>query len=206
MLHDFTYFRSFIPPNICNEIRGSFDSLAADNATTSNDSMNIDANYRQHKVVPVDGQEHITNLVMSSCINANTRNFAFNIYNHPSNISVHRYDAPKEQSEGDHYHWHSDLAADAYKPTDGSMNYSDRKLSFVAQLSDPDEYEGGDFEFHGFEPSEKTGDPGFLEMKDAFRQQGTVIVFPSFIMHRVKPITKGTRFSLVSWVEGPKFH
>jgi PKHD-type hydroxylase len=72
----------------------------------------------------------------------------------------------------------------------------DRKLSLIIQLTDPSEYEGGDFQFDSDIPQ-----PDPAEIK----QRGTVIVFPSFLRHRVTPVTSGVRRSLVSWVEGPKF-
>lgn len=72
----------------------------------------------------------------------------------------------------------------------------DRKLSVTIQLSDSSEYEGGDFQF----------DPTMPQMDPvAVRAKGTVIVFPSFLSHRVTPVTRGTRRSLVAWAEGPKF-
>lgn len=86
---------------------------------------------------------------------------------------------------GDHFNWHQDF---------GAGEISDRKLSLTVQLSDPDEYEGGDLEFMVNHNVVK-----------APRVKGTIIIFPSFILHRVTPITKGTRKSIVGWVSGPPF-
>lgn len=69
-----------------------------------------------------------------------------------------------------------------------------RKLSISVQLTDPAEYDGGELRFH------MGGDPIV-----APKQQGTVIIFPSFIMHEVTPVTRGIRHSLVAWCHGPKF-
>jgi PKHD-type hydroxylase len=71
-----------------------------------------------------------------------------------------------------------------------------RKLSVSVQLSDPTSYEGGDFEFT---------DVGQAPNPVNIRTQGTAIVFPSITYHRVTPVTKGTRYSLVGWYEGPKW-
>ena len=62
------------------------------------------------------------------------------------------------------------------------------------QLSDADAYEGGDLQF-------------MINNKivNAPREKGTIIIFPSFVMHRVTPITKGTRQSIVGWVSGPPY-
>jgi PKHD-type hydroxylase len=69
-----------------------------------------------------------------------------------------------------------------------------RKLSISIQLSDPDSYEGGDLLLHnGPEPTVCKRDLGSLNM------------FPSWTLHEVTPVTKGTRYSLVVWIAGPRF-
>lgn len=85
----------------------------------------------------------------------------------------------------DHYTWHMDM---------GIKNTSPRKLSLILQLSDPEEYDGGDLEF--FTSNESTV---------AKKERGLVYAFPSYLMHRVTPVTAGTRRSLVVWIAGPKF-
>jgi len=90
------------------------------------------------------------------------------------------------RENGGHYGWHLDRGS--------SGGQAPRKLSLVMQLSDPSEYEGGDLEvFTGLEPTQ-------MEKK-----QGLVVAFPSFVLHRVTPITSGTRRTLVVWLSGPKF-
>jgi PKHD-type hydroxylase len=90
-------------------------------------------------------------------------------------------------NEGDHYTWHYDVNWEA------DRGY-DRKLSMVIQLSDPKDYEGGIFEF------EET-----LPKLENFQTRGSVLVFPSYLRHRVTKITKGERKSLVNWLEGPRW-
>ena len=68
-------------------------------------------------------------------------------------------------------------------------------------LTDPSEYEGGDLEFD-FRDTDKGSQPRICE---EIRQKGSVIVFPSFVWHRVKPVTKGRRHSLVCWNLGYPF-
>jgi PKHD-type hydroxylase len=86
----------------------------------------------------------------------------------------------------DHYTWHLDRG--------GSTSNTPRKLSLVLQLSDPSEYEGGDLEI--FDAPEPTK----IE-----KQKGLVVAFPSFVLHRVTPVTKGIRKTLVVWLTGPRF-
>lgn len=109
--------------------------------------------------------------------NLNQQFFRFDLYNFGEAFQFTEYSAP-----GEHYTWHVDMAID----------HTPRKLSIAIQLTDPDEYEGGDFEiWHSSEPTKLN------------RQRGTVLVFPSYQLHRVTPVTKGTRNSLVAWVGGP---
>jgi PKHD-type hydroxylase len=68
-----------------------------------------------------------------------------------------------------------------------------RKLSFTMQLSDSDDYEGGDLVLH----------PGGDEII-ADRSKGSITIFPSYLLHEVKPVTKGIRYSLVVWFRGDK--
>ena len=76
-----------------------------------------------------------------------------------------------------------------------------RKLSMTVSLTDPDEYEGGDLEFY-FRNTDKGSQPRICE---EIRKKGSVIIFPSFVWHRVKPVTKGIRHSLVCWNLGYSF-
>lgn len=69
-----------------------------------------------------------------------------------------------------------------------------RKLSFVMQLSDPDNYEGGELILHTSE------DPVVVDKK-----RGMIVIFPSYTLHEVTPVTSGERYSLVNWVHGPAF-
>jgi len=87
-------------------------------------------------------------------------------------------------SEGGHYDWHVDHGPLAVP----------RKLSMSVQLSDPSDYQGCDLQFCA---------GGDIEI--APRTRGTVVAFPSYVLHRVTPVISGTRRSLVVWTTGPKF-
>lgn len=87
------------------------------------------------------------------------------------------------------YDWHVDSAYGG-----NSEEYEDRKLSLTLMLND--DYEGGDFEIiYG----------RFDEPIKVPKEKGKIIVFPSFLFHRVTPVTRGIRKSIVVWVVGPKF-
>ena len=72
----------------------------------------------------------------------------------------------------------------------GRLDYERRKISFVLWLND--NFEGGEFEFHNSHIKDNVIIPSI----------GTIVCFPSWVMHRVKPVTKGTRYSAVSWLVG----
>jgi PKHD-type hydroxylase len=73
---------------------------------------------------------------------------------------------------------------------------TNRKLSVILQLNDEDDYEGGDVLIYDNRVEYPTTLP---------KTKGMLIVFPSFMLHQVMPVTKGTRHSLVAWTLGPKF-
>ena len=104
--------------------------------------------------------------------------------------------------KGQYYDWHCDSWDKPYKeegPTKGKI----RKLSSTIQLTDPKEYEGGEleFDFRQYDPDKKRK----TQIANEIKPKGSIIVFPSFVWHRVKPVTKGSRYSLVTWNLGYPF-
>ena len=94
--------------------------------------------------------------------------------------AVFKYEA------GGKHEWHVD-----HIPTQ-----STRKLSYTIQLSDSNDYEGGDLGFF---------DGGINMKTPEFRQKGNIIVFPSYAWHHITPITKGIRYAMVGWIHGPTY-
>ena len=100
---------------------------------------------------------------------------------------------------GGHYDWHQD--ASGINP-----NGEARKLSLTFCLTDPKDYEGGNLELYGGgRKMEDVGEISGRQVEKDIRDQGSVIVFDSRDFHRVTPVTKGTRYSLVCWTVGPNF-
>ena len=112
---------------------------------------------------------------------ANNNLWNFDLHQIPELIQYTEYHAP-----AGHYGWHADI---------GPGILSKRKVSITVQLSEPDEYEGGDLEL--FRGGSMEGP--FIQ---AERNAGCVVLFPSYLMHRVTPVTKGTRKSFVLWLGG----
>jgi len=107
-----------------------------------------------------------------------------------------------EYKKGQFYDWHSDSNAKPYDVEENLNSHGKiRKLSMTLSLTDPDEYEGGDLEFD-FRDTDIGSQPRICE---EVRPKGSIIVFPSFIWHRVKPVTKGIRHSLVCWSLGQPY-
>ena len=135
---------------------------------------------------------------------ANRENFLYDLRNiDGESMQFTRYEA------GQFYGWHNDAGlATQYKPISVG-NRSEglgqdflnenieiiRKLSFTLQLSDPDDYEGGNVQF-----LDESGKSYF-----APRQRGCLVLFDSRTSHRVLKVTKGIRKSIVGWTVGPRW-
>jgi len=104
--------------------------------------------------------------------------------------------------KGQYYDWHCDSWDQPYSG-EGPINGKIRKLSVTVSLSDPNEYKGGEleFDFRNQDPDKK---PNIRICKEIL-PKGSLVVFPSFVWHRVKSVTKGVRHSLVIWNLGYPF-
>jgi PKHD-type hydroxylase len=113
---------------------------------------------------------------------ANHQAFGFDLSDFGESPQVACYDAARMG----HFDWHSDIGAGTWA--------AKRKLTIVVQLSDPAAYDGGLLELR---PDSN--------IRSAPQTRGTAILFPSFVLHRVTPVTAGTRWSLTLWSHGPAF-
>jgi PKHD-type hydroxylase len=127
-----------------------------------------------------ENSEWLFNKLSDLSINANNQLWGFDIYSIIDSIQYTEY-----PEGGGHYDWHVDIGP-------GSINH--RKISMVTQLSGPEEYNGGDLEIW-------SGG----EFRKVPKIKGSTVIFPSFLMHRVTPVTKGLRKSLVLWIGGSTY-
>tara|TARA_R110000744_G_scaffold73456_1_gene147023 strand:+ start:1298 stop:1912 length:615 start_codon:yes stop_codon:yes gene_type:complete len=101
------------------------------------------------------------------------------------------------------YDWHCDSwKGPLDTPKDLNSHGKIRKLSVTCSLSDPKDYKGGELEF---DFRNNYTDKKSVRKCAEIKQKGSVVVFPSHLWHRVKPVTKGTRYSLVMWNLGYPF-
>ena len=103
---------------------------------------------------------------------------------------------------GQHYGAHCDSWESPYANADNKDTFGKiRKLSVTCSLSDPSEYEGGELEFQFRNQDDPTPKKKCVEILP----RGSICVFPSFVWHEVRPVTKGVRYSLVIWNLGYPF-
>ena len=138
----------------------------------------INKNFRNTKISWIE-DGWIRNIAMDYLMKANRAIFNFDINYLPS-LQFGKY------SEGSFYNFHHDI------DWDSDIMY-DRKLSICIQLSDPNDYTGGEFEF-------KT-----LDNPTEYKTRGSILVFPIYNEHQITEVTKGARYSLVGWMEGPRW-
>ena len=137
-------------------------------------SATDDANNSMHR------HHWLYDRLMDCIAEANEVMWNFDLHGLTDSIQYTEYDGTEEGFYG----WHVDI---------GPRELALRKVSLVVQLSDPSEYEGG--ELHLKTGSNETTTPNM---------RGTVIVFPSYLLHRVTPVTSGLRKSLVLWAGGSR--
>ncbi len=140
------------------------------------------SNHRRSNIRWIDDNEKVRDCLFNFAIRA-AQVFGTHIYRE-GDMQYTEY----LSSEGGHYAPHHDIL---WARNDGF----DRKISVTLQLSDPTEYVGGDFSFTEVEnPS-----------PDLVKAKGSVLCFPSYLVHQVEPVTSGNRKSIVVWFEGPKW-
>jgi len=140
------------------------------------------SNIRDSKIswlYPCDNMEWVYRRVTDVVLNLNERFFKFDLFGISEGFQFTSYEAPSGKYG---------------KHVDRGLNITVRKLSISIQLTNPEEYEGG--ELYLYEDDKP------IPMD---KSQGTLIVFPSYVVHEVMPVTKGLRNSLVTWVTGKQF-
>lgn len=129
-------------------------------------------------IYPSKESDFIFRRITDIVMNLNNQFFKFDIYGMIEGLQLTHYKEPDGKYQ---------------KHIDRFINGQIRKLSVSIQLSNPNSYEGGELIIHN-------GQETILP-----KEQGNLVMFPSFSLHEVKPVTKGERYSLVAWITGPEF-
>lgn len=174
-----------LPEDQINLILKEGMALAKIKATTFNNNSDV----RSSQVSWLTGHQEIQKILWNYVTAANED--AFNVRldkGHDAGVCEMQF-TEYHASESGHYDWHHDVNF----ANDSGL---DRKLSITVQLTDPSEYQGGEFLLGDVE---EPPDP------IAIKTKGTVFIFPSYLQHTVRPVTFGTRRTLVAWFEGPQW-
>ena len=191
------YFKSAIPPKICDDIieygksQQEQIALTGEHDPEKDSEQNIKdiSKKRKSNIVWMDDPwiyKEIQPYVNTANINAGW-NFQ---WDRSESCQFTKYKLNQ------FYDWHCDSWVKPYDKPESPDHGKIRKLSVTVSLSDDTDYEGGDFEFDFRNTDSGSNQPRLCK---EIRPKGSVVVFPSFVWHRVKPVTSGTRYSLVIW-------
>ena len=184
---DFYYIPTAIDRDVVEVILNQYKKVSLNESkvfSQNNDNV-INLSIRNSKNCWIATDNWISGMMKHFVEVANNSFFNYNLTQWSGNIQYTVYDEKKS-----HYNWHSDIVE-----SDFDSNLI-RKLSISLILSDPSEYEGGEFQIMHM------GDKKMTTMKPPM---GTAIIFSSTTRHRVRPIKSGKRISLVAWMGGPSF-
>lgn len=169
---------NYLTDSDIEHIYSSAESYQYEAGRVQNENLNDVEQYRKSRIKWIQLGDELSNKLSDLVVRINDNMWGFNINSLPKKFQFTEYDG-----NGSHYQYHADIG-------DGEL--SKRKISMVCGITKETNYVGGEFNLFG-EPSNFK-----LEFK-------SVLLFPSFLIHKVYPVTQGTRYSLVNWVEGEPF-
>jgi PKHD-type hydroxylase len=201
------WYQTDLPKDIIETIEKDlkvFDEQAQDSSVGHGGPGEIDKVIRNSKNVWIPTSHWIGGFLWHYVQRANRENFVYDLTCIDGETLQYT-----QYGEGQFYNWHIDAGIDSfYKPqliSSSAQNIAQdqinlngecvRKLSFSLQLSDPEDYRGGEVQF-----MDMAGKSFF-----APKQRGTIIFFDSRTPHRVRKVKSGMRKSLVGWVVGPRW-
>ena len=179
---NYYYFEQGFTPEEVISIRDICEKYPKVKGTTVGDETEKVSEYRISDIswIPDEvGTQWIYQKIADLTKIANREMWNFDVWGFHDQLQYTTY-----YGDGGHYDWHMDVGA----------GISNRKISCVVQLSDPNEYEGGELQMN----------PGG-NIINVPKGLGLVCFFPSFLLHRVTPLNGGVRRSLVTWLCGANF-
>jgi len=200
------YFQSAVPARICDEIVRYGKQLQDGVATTGGYGDPKKLNQKQIKDLK---KKRDSNIVW---MNEHWIYKEVQPYVHRANVNAgwnFQWDYSEscqftKYNKGQYYDWHCDGWDKPYQTKEGDPSHGKvRKLSVTLTLSDEKDYKGGELEFD-FRNSDPDKKPSIHKCKEIL-PKGSLVVFPADLWHRVCPVKKGTRYSLVVWSLGWPF-
>ena len=190
------YYKNVFPKHLCNNIISyALNKNVADGLIVgTKNNKGLDDNVRKSNVVWLD-EKWLYIKLLNIVKHANTQaDWNFEI----STAETVQFTIYKQ---GMHYDWHEDAFEEPYPQTvdNESLRGKTRKISLSLLLNDDEDYRGGEFEVdfgHRNRPTKTCYEIG---------NAGDCIVFPSDLLHKVRPVTRGIRYSLVMWTVGNPF-
>ncbi len=183
------YHAPIVPEEVCDKIvaslndgkweKGQVGGPQNQQGFQQNDAVRSMVQQR----LPVDQSGFPLNVISQCIAQANSELWNFDLHGFVVDDFPWAMKYPAEMSG--HYDWHIDVGRGAN---------ASRKLGFTLQLTHGHDYVGGDLEFHNVDVD-----------KEVMRKKGTIAIFPGFWLHRVTPVSHGTRIAAVGWVHGPSF-
>ena len=194
-------FDKIIPDRICDEIKRLGITLESGLALTGGmDPDNLDKDKikelktkRDSQVVWLD-ERWIYSLIQP-CVNIANKNAGWNfMWDYSEHPQFTKY------GKGQYYGWHADGSPQPYNRPGHPTHNKIRKLSTVLSLCNKSEYTGGELEIYPrqTDPDKKIPKNDIIQVEE-MGHKGSVVVFPSFVWHRIKPVTKGLRYSVPNW-------
>jgi len=199
------YFKSAIPERVCDDIvkyghqlqdqiavTGGFGDVKKLNAKQFEDlkkKRNSDIVWMNDRWIYKEIQPYIHSANQSAGWNFQ--------WDHSESCQFTKY------KKGQYYGWHCDSWEKPYDKPNSPEHGKIRKLSVTVTLSDPKDYKGGEleFDFRNLDPDKKRNTYKCTEILP----KGSLVVFPSFVWHRICPVKSGERNSLVIWNLGHPF-
>tara|TARA_R110000822_G_scaffold50425_1_gene131607 strand:- start:3664 stop:4263 length:600 start_codon:yes stop_codon:yes gene_type:complete len=194
--YKYWYFKNFVSPENCKKIveLGTSQKLGSATIGMQDDKGKTNKKIRDSKITWLKDQ-WIYN-IFNQAVNYANEKSGWN-FDTDWNESI-QFTTYKKKG---FYNWHYDIFHKTLEDKNVNFNNKQRKLSMTCLLNDPKDYEGGNFMFQWVEDHGKLIKHKVKELNTV----GSIIVFPSFLNHKVEPVTKGTRYSAVMWRIGPAF-
>ena len=208
LLNHYWYFTKALSVGLCNKILKLGKSKKAKQAVLQKDGTKEDQplNKQEMETLKVKRNSKVVWLdelwiykAIQPFVHTANRNAGWNFewgWSEASQFTIY--------TKGMHYNWHIDSLPGPYTE-EGPFQGKIRKLTSVLVLSDPKEYQGGELEFQFHAEDPQFNKQRQIRVAKEVAPKGSIIVFPSFVWHRVKPVTKGVRYTMPMWHIGYPF-